>query len=192
MITARLYSQETLLPRHRETIGYGLNLIGKYVGGISILNSHLVKLPTCREGRLRIEEVKYKRLDVNTELHVIATPLHQPDRDREILGLAYPGSGVAFISPTVLGSIDGMTTVAHEASHALGFVTPSSTQSIVGDPTHCRDISCIMSPILNTEAYPDFCPPCANDIDRNVDYNVAKMGLLRNLMGKVNFSDFVQ
>lgn len=142
MLTANVYSTEALTANCQEAIEYGLHYIAEYVGGITLRENLQIKLPTT-DGLVDHIRTGYDGLDIFTDLHIFAAPL-QGDK----LGVAWIGRGVAWLNLAQdTYSATTHLTIAHEVSHALGFVRDKSGHNLSGNTAHCSCLDCIMYPI---------------------------------------------
>lgn len=201
MINAKVYSPESLDSQMKDTISDGLDIIGPFVGGVSVQQfGVLKKVPVDSSGAVNIHRLRLGGLDRYTELHIFAVPISEEDYPN-VYGLGAYNTGVSFIN-TAAVAVNTPTrraiTVAHEAAHSLGYVLEDSPQRIDDGGAHCVDTRCIMEPggvplspaklmemfetenVLDIEGYlpkkPDtFCPPCTADMSRTMDQQLAKL-----------------
>lgn len=147
MLKANIYSIEPLREPTREAVHDGISMVAAYMGENLLAKECRVKLPLNGQGHVNPDRVGLSKLDALTELHVMAVPL-DAGKD-EILGVAYMGSGVAFVdiksrkSPHTIRSV-----TAHEVSHAFGHVMGSSKQADPSSKGHCTCEECIMRPSI--------------------------------------------
>jgi hypothetical protein len=166
----------------------GLDIVGQYAGRVRVVGHSRVKLPTDAYGFVNPNIVGYKPFDKATDLHVFVARI---SLGQNVAGLGYRNSGVAWADSRTNTSKIPLV-IAHEVSHALGFVLPGAPQAIRGDMGHCATKSCIMTPKIETNAYgfgdkvpTDFCLPCKADMRDVTEENVSEIHQLRRELGHV-------
>jgi hypothetical protein len=118
----------------------GLDIVGQFVGGISVNRICNVRLAT-EGGEVAGERIGFRNLDTMVDLHVFTIPM--TERRSGALGLSFMGHGIAIVDSRSSRTTTTMTT-AHEVAHSLGFVDADAPQKDKVSPCHCGDTGCIM------------------------------------------------
>lgn len=145
MLRATVYSNIELGPDKKQAISDGLDVLGQYVGGISIARFAGCKVRTDMAGEAT-KEVSGNNLDKQTIFHLFVHPLQ--GYRQGLMGSAYTNTGVAHIDSRSPGYLLSPT-VTHETAHALGFVLPEAPQSTRAGLGHCGTKTCVMHPTVN-------------------------------------------
>ena len=204
MITANVYSVGELAPETKQSIHDGFDLVGQYLGDISVKNIARVTVPVNSAGIVELSRVGYANFDSAIDLHLFAGPLLTGHGDTS--GIAVKGKGVAWLSTRERYHADDTRgLVAHEVAHAFGYVLDDSPQAMRFGGSHCGAPTCIMypeftekpvgiirkllTPLYKTPYAPelsdDFCTPCQADMRDTFDEHLEKMKATRASTGVV-------
>ncbi len=214
-----MYSTGELGPEKRSAIRDGLDIVGRYVGGISVVKSARVRLGTTK-GRVRPDKVGYSAFDAKVPLHIFVAPYLSPRGAvrSDLLGSSFKGTGVSWVQERV-GKGLLPTVTAHEVAHSLGFVLEGAPQNIRSTDGHCSSDECLMYPsttvseedaaslaelkeldkwlggigtssIAKRLMPEDFCLPCKADIRGEYEANLGRMYLARARAGGITLTAF--
>lgn len=136
---------EPLTPEVRRGIHEGLEVIANHMGQAVVSKEVAIKLPQDAAGYVWPERVKLRTLDKAVELHLMAVPLYPGTNNR--VGAASE-FGKAYVHSNIASATAARIATAHEAAHSFGFIRPLSEHAHPEDRLHCRDINCVMYPLL--------------------------------------------
>jgi hypothetical protein len=153
MITANVYSEDPLDRVERGLIGDGLDLIGQYVGGITVVGTSLVQFcpETLSSGCPDPEKFDYSLLDPYTHLHLFFASfrVESMPRSQSFVGFSEYGSGTAWVDNLARDFLVP-SVVSHEVAHSLRFLLEQDDDESKEDEGHCADEECIMAQNINT------------------------------------------
>lgn len=144
MITANVYSlvEQRITYESRRAIYDGLGMVAAYMGETILTSEMFVEAPLNDRRKVNPANVHASMLDPSTDIHLLAVPLERGEDEQ--MGLAYMHSGLCFVDTTRDSPCVMRTTSAHEAAHALGFVTSGLRHEDLTSSNHCRNGDCLM------------------------------------------------
>ncbi len=154
MITANVYSEDSLDRIERGLISDGLDLIGQHVGGITVVSASVVQFcpDSLTLGYPDPEKFDYSQLDPYTHLHLFVATFNidsDPHADSYI-GISEYGSGTAWVDRLAQDFLVP-SVVSHEVAHSLRFLLEQDQDENEEDLAHCPDEECIMFHHINTD-----------------------------------------